>query len=221
MPARLGYVAVEWREIETALEDNVVINQPKYERADTTYTLTINYADSTSEDVSFKYDEGVLVVGTVDAPVWTLQIGDAEPVVISYEKEFTLGTAFTSDAVLTEAEATEEAQAIVNGISAVYDAGANQIKFTASFELPEGATLVERGVLLSSDATVAADMDMNTSGVIVGKIKKPVDGATKVFIINKSNVASGATWYGRPYIIYTQDGVTQTLYATTMSATAE
>ena len=64
-------------------------------------------------------------------------------------------------------------------------------------------------------------MEIGTAGVIVGKIKKPVENATKVFIINKSNVATGATWYGRPYIIYTVGGVTETLYATTISATAE
>ncbi|MBO7148671.1 MAG: hypothetical protein J6V93_02335 [Clostridia bacterium] len=219
VPGRLGYVAGEWKEIITL--DNVAIFQPTYVRADTTYTLTITYADGSVDTVEFKYDEGVAVIGKADSSVWTLTVGEGNPIVISYENQFTLGTAFTTDATLVEAENTEEAQAIVNAISAVYDAGANQIKFTATFELPEGATLVERGVLLTSDASVAAEMEIGTAGVIVGKIKKPVDNATKVFIINKSNVATGATWYGRPYIIYTANGVTETLYATTISATAE
>ena len=64
-------------------------------------------------------------------------------------------------------------------------------------------------------------MEIGDPGVITGRVTATVENATKVFIINKSKVTAGATWYGRPYIIYTQGGVTNTLYAYTMNKTAE
>ncbi|MBQ7821258.1 MAG: hypothetical protein IJ391_03145, partial [Clostridia bacterium] len=73
----------------------------------------------------------------------------------------------------------------------------------------------------TNDASVADTMEIDTPNIIVGRVNSDPATATKTFIINKTKVNAGDTWYGRAYIVYTENGETKTLYADTMSCTAE
>ncbi|MBO7148922.1 MAG: SGNH/GDSL hydrolase family protein, partial [Clostridia bacterium] len=218
VPSRLGYTAGEWKLVTDG--DVVDTYKPYYTKAEETNTLTIVYADGESEDIYFRYDDKIDVVGTLDNPIWTLT-ANGEETIISFSKKFGFGAAFTSNITLTESENPNGNNAIVSGVEAVYDSGAKLIKFVAMFTLPEGATLNERGVLLTNDADIAEDMELNTPNIIVGRVNSDPSTATKTFIINKTKVNAGDIWYGRPYIVYTEGGVTKTLYATTMEGMAK
>ncbi|MBQ7821676.1 MAG: Ig-like domain-containing protein [Clostridia bacterium] len=218
IPSRLGYTGTEWK----LMRDGDVVDtyKPEYTRADTETVLTIVYADSTTEEVAFKYDDQISITGTLEDPIWTLTANGVDTIV-SYSKDFTFGAAFTGNITLTESENTNGSTAVVNGVEAVYDSGAGLIKFVGMYELPEGATLNERGVLLTNDASVADTMEIDTPNIIVGRVNSDPATATKTFIINKTKVNAGDTWYGRAYIVYTENGETKTLYADTMTGTAE
>jgi hypothetical protein len=217
IPSRLGYTGTGWKESKGEI---VNVFKPVYVRADATTVLTIVYANAEPQEIAFKYDDQISIIGTLDNPIWTLT-ANGEETIISFDKEFTFGAAFTSNITLTEAANDNGATANVNGVEAVYDSGAKLIKFVAMFTLPEGATLNERGILLTKEKDVAEDMELNTPNIIVGRVNSDPETATKTFIINKTKVNAGDTWYGRPYIVYTEGGVTKTLYATTMEGMAK
>ena len=218
IPSRLGYTGTGWNQVSEGEIVNVF--KPVYVRADATTVLTIVYANAEPVEIAFKYDDQISIIGTLDNPIWTLT-ANGEETIISFDKKFTFGAAFTSNITLTETANDNGATANVNGVEAVYDSGAKLIKFVAMFTLPKEAILNERGILLTNDADVADDMELNTPNIIVGRVNSAPDAATKTFIINKTKVNAGDTWYGRPYIVYTENGETKTLYAKTMTGKAE
>ncbi|MBO7148434.1 MAG: SGNH/GDSL hydrolase family protein, partial [Clostridia bacterium] len=205
IPSRLGYTGTGWNQVSEGEIVNVF--KPVYVRADATTVLTIVYANAEPVEIAFKYDDQISIIGTLDNPIWTLT-ANGEETIISFDKKFTFGAAFTSNITLTETANDNGATANVNGVEAVYDSGAKLIKFVAMFTLPKEAILNERGILLTNDADVADDMELNTPNLIVGRVNSDPATATKTFIINKTQVNAGDTWYGRPYIVYTEGGVT-------------
>lgn len=212
VPERLGYTNGQWVR-KGALSTSVVnVFAAEYEKASATNTATINYADGTNDTVEFVYDQQITLTATQEGTKWF--IGDE---MISSKSTFVFNLTFDSDVTITERAADTET-VIIAGIGSMYDSGAKKIKFVVEFELGDGLTFVEAGVLLTSDSTVADTMEIGTSGVIVGKSSITADGHG--FMINKGKVNAGDTWYGRPYIIYKNGSQTIVAYGDTMTKTA-
>ncbi len=219
-PTQFGFDFDEWVEI-TEVNGIVTLYKAKYVKAETYYTLTIDYVNAENEERQFQVYDAITATKTADGNVeWVLVDGEGTEKVISNKDNCAFAIMLQGDATLIEREITGEAKALIVGQSVVYDAGAAKIHFSGSYDLPEGATLVGVGVLLADASKVTVqpeNINHNTAGVIVGAIKKPQNTN---FIITKGKVAAGATWYGRPYLTYTMNGQTQTIYADTMVCTA-
>jgi hypothetical protein len=81
-------------------------------------------------------------------------------------------------------------------------------------------SLVYCGVLMLQSNTAVTDLTFDTPGVIVGKANS-VSALTKSFIINKKNVVSGDTWYGRAFAVYYSGNDLTIAYSDIKSATAQ
>ncbi|MBQ9358439.1 MAG: hypothetical protein IJT95_02740 [Abditibacteriota bacterium] len=81
------------------------------------------------------------------------------------------------------------------------------------------ASEVMHGVLLLKSDEPVDEILFDTPGVIVGR-SSGYSALTNTFIINKKNVRSGETWYGRAFVVYTDDGGSRkTVYSDIKSAT--
>jgi len=215
VPTEIGFTYSAWE--KTGDEGIVEIYTSAREANSETYKLTVKFANGTVREYEFQTYDYVIFSSSVDDDVqWVL-----DGTVISYSSDLGFHIAATADAVLEEVVVTEAAEAIVLGLSAVYDAGANKIVFTATQSVPENFEFVQCGVLLAKEGTVAdtANMTLETDGVIIGKSTGSSTDTT-TFVIRKGKVEQGDTWYGRPYLIYKEGDLYKTIYADTMSATA-
>ena len=211
----------EWDGWMEWTEGIVTIYKTQYVQAETEYTLTIDYVNAEDQEIKFQVYDTITATKTVDGNVeWVLVIDEVEKVV-SNKDTCTFAMMTAGEATLIEREIEGDPVAIISGQSAIYDAGVQKILFSGSYDLPEGATLVGVGVLLADASKVTVqpeNINHNTAGIIVGAIKNPKNTN---FIINKTKVAAGATWYGRPYLTYTMNGQPKTIYADTMVCTAK
>ena len=76
-----------------------------------------------------------------------------------------------------------------------------RINFVAAHEVAADYTLLERGVLMSDTLYDDSVFKITHEGIIKGKIENSTDEATGIYMVSKGSLSSGATWYGRAYMI--------------------
>ena len=233
VPERLGYIADKWVPGDTV--DGVTVYRATYTKPATgNYALTIKYADGTvvtygneegATNPALKYNDQVTLATENANVAWTItKIGDSDAnIVMSYKEEYTFNYSFTNNMVIEEKTASGD-DVVLDTVEAIYDPNAGLIKFVGVFELPTGATHVDHGILLTANAEIGGSEELfklNTGAdIIVGRIRNNTH-PTPAFVINKNNVESGATWYGRAYLVYTIGEETYEVYGDTISCKAE
>ncbi|MBO7148674.1 MAG: InlB B-repeat-containing protein [Clostridia bacterium] len=231
IPDRIGYDADKW--VDSAPVNGITVYRATYKKPETgSYALTIMYADGTVVTYgeggtypALKYNDQVTLATENANVAWTItKIGDSDAnIVMSYKEEYTFNYSFTNNMVIEEKDASGDDVAL-DTVEAIYDPEAGLIKFVGVFELPEGATHVDHGILLTANAEIGGSEEafkLNTGAdIIVGRIRNNTN-PTPAFVINKNNVESGATWYGRAYLVYTIGDETYEIYGDTISCKAE
>lgn len=107
-----------------------------------------------------------------------------------------------------------------------YDSSTKMLSFISRLAIPSGATMKAAGICATTDSSLIDNLsvaDIGKDNVWVRSKKddevSPYTGYT--FTWNKTNVAPGAVWYGRPYVIYVdENGNEQTCYGELVKATA-
>lgn len=210
VPERFGYTADTekydngWKlEIDN---DTLKVYVAQYTRVSEAYTLNIEYADTAktaNTSVSVKYNETVTINASSDNfSHWEITY-NGETKTISSKKAFVYTHVLLDNATIREVADGTAVFPLVIGLDAYYKNG--RAWFAAAFDLPESwdCTLVEHGVLMTSDAETATVDNfnlMNSDKLIVGRIDKIDGSATSVFMVAKSDPK--VTWYGRPYLVY-------------------
>ncbi len=135
--------------------------------------------------------------GGVDFSYWKDQDGN----IVTYDK--TVSVSVYSDMELTPYyEGAQSGVTVASLQDPIVYAGASKISFTGQVVFGDDfGSEAYHGVLLYTSDSAVTDLDFNTPGVIVGK-SSGYSALTNTFIINKKNVAAGATWYGRAFIVY-------------------
>ena len=89
----------------------------------------------------------------------------------------------------------------------------NKISFVSERYTPIDCTVLEHGILLTSDKNMSDDdIVFGTYGVLKGKSTKNTNNGT--YIVTKGNITSRQTWRARSYTIYrTPDLKIHTLYS--------
>ena len=111
----------------------------------------------------------------------------------------------------TDYDYTEHATVKIT--SASYNGDTKKATFVSYFSVPEDGVITKAGLVASSgvnyDLTTLLttdNADYVNSGANASKYKN------YQYTWNKGNVSSGDTWYARPYLIYTLDGVEHMVY---------
>lgn len=218
-PIKMGATFVRWSmteaEIRAAMATTatgIIVVEPVYEFSAGSYTVTVNYPND--ETATYKATVGKITPVTaksIDGKVFKCwKNGDT---VLGYTE--TLKVAPRGDLILTaeyvDAGTTVDRLPVIalTEISASQQGAKYAVSFTATRSVPDGYTVTEQGVLVSTDSrygeTGALDaMKLDADGVKPDdtKILKATNtDATGVTVLNGIVSAADRTVYGRAYMI--------------------
>ena len=218
-PIKMGATFVRWSmteaEIRAAMATTatgIIVVEPVYEFSAGSYTVTVNYPND--ETASYTATVGKITPVTaksIDGKVFKCwKNGDT---VLGYTE--TLKVAPRGDLILTaeyvDAGTTVDRLPVIalTEISASQQGAKYAVSFTATRSVPDGYTVTEQGVLVSTDSrygeTGALDaMKLDADGVKPDdtKILKATNtDATGVTVLNGIVSAADRTVYGRAYMI--------------------
>ena len=218
-PIKMGATFVRWSmteaEIRAAMATTatgIIVVEPVYEFSAGSYTVTVNYPND--ETATYTATVGKITTVTaksIDGKVFKCwKNGDT---VLGYTE--TLKVAPRGDLILTaeyvDAGTTVDRLPVIalTEISASQQGAKYAVSFTATRSVPDGYTVTEQGVLVSTDSrygeTGALDaMKLDADGVKPDdtKILKATNtDATGVTVLNGTVSAADRTVYGRAYMI--------------------
>ncbi len=228
VPKRAGYNVDNWVMDGTLSSDNVEVYKPSYTKIyENENSLTI--VDSASNETTLTEENGLVYNAQVNLTPgqnhrhWFIIIenngmGEKTSVFLSHKGEYSYyhvleGNVKISDVCLSEGTTTANSN-YVHTLQ-VQQRDDNRIHFAASLNVNSGYELVERGVLMTNNAALAdsESFKINTPGVIEGRINETE--VTDIYLVAKSKVKAGDTWYGRAYMIVKDKatGELETVYA--------
>ncbi len=217
VPARDGYSSdgAAWECVVD--KSGFELYKPKYaSKENNEATLTIAWADGKREQVNnVPYDSQVTFSGHDNFHHWNIKVGAGEEYVLSYDRNYTYCHVFDEKVVITEVlnDNSEKASLAHTLDARLKD---NRIEFAAAIAFDSTKyELVERGVLLSDTISDPGKLQLSTAGVIEGKIDESATAFTGIYLVAKSKVEAGDTWYGRAYMIVRDkvSGELETVYA--------
>ncbi len=236
VPKRAGYNVDNWVMDGTLSSDNVEVYKPSYTNIyENENSLTI--VDSASNETTLTEENGLVYNAQVNLTPgqnhrrWYIIIennGTFDENGKAVKTAFTLshkdkysyyhvleGAVVISDVCKPEGEGAEYANSNYVHTLQVQQRDDNRIHFAASLNVNSGYELVERGVLMTNNAALAdsGSFMINTPGVIEGRINETE--VTDIYLVAKSKVKAGDTWYGRAYMIVKDraTGELETVYA--------
>lgn len=179
-----------------------------YKKSTALYTVTVN-----SEEKTYAYNESVTVSAEdTDENGNPFMYWTKNSDIVSFDKTYTFYV--NGDSVLEAVYGTGDIESdIIVNLATPVAVDRNKLAFFAEFDLPEKYTVVEMGILLGQSDSLSVDNYIH-KGTSSSKNNK------HQFTIRKANLKSGDTWYGRAYVIYSdEDGNTVTGYSDTVSKT--
>ncbi len=222
VPKRAGYNVGKWVKDDMLSSNNVEVYKPSYTKIYENENL-LTIVDSANNEIKLTEENGLVYNAQVNLTPgqnhrrWYIIIEnngtfdeDGKAVkaafTLSHKDKYSYyhvleGAVEIRDVCKPEGEGAEYANSNYVHTLQVQQRDDNRIHFVASLNVKSGYELVERGVLMTNDAALAdsGSFMINTPGVIEGRINETE--VTDIYLVAKSNVKAGDTWYGRAYMI--------------------
>lgn len=229
-PSRAGYRFIGWsmtpdqigakiREGETE-----IIVKPVYEATGDAYTVIIEWCPDGNNTFIQEIPAGTMQELTAkgyDGMTFSYW-ADADDNILSYSTTYNVyvNADLYLKAVYDE-EVTAEPVITMSQPKAFEDGGNNKISFTTSYDVPEGHTLVEAGIIRSSSAS---DDSLVIGGANVKRHVSKSTGVQGTYTVNVSvGTQTTTTVYARGYLIYKDEstGNLITIYTVETSGSFE
>ena len=218
-PIKMGATFVRWSmteaEIRAAMATTttgIIVVEPVYEFSAGSYTVTVNYPNDETATYTAKVGKITTVTAkSIDGKVFKCwKNGDT---VLGYTE--TLKVAPRGDLTLTaeyvDAGTTVDRLPVIalTEISASQQGAKYAVSFTATRSVPEGYTVTEQGILVSTDSQYGQEgaldaMKLDANGAKPDDtfiLKATNTDATGVTVLNGTVSAADRTVYGRAYMI--------------------
>ena len=216
-PYNAGYEFVGWSidgktaiakeqlgaEIVAALPSGYVALTPIYVVSGSLCTVTVvngtgggSFATGTPVEVTANAPE--------DGYKFAYWVDDLDHIVGYDESYYFIVTGdITLTAVYVADDEEVEKQALITITDKSADAQEGTIKFVAVRDIPAEYTIVQTGILITNDASIGLDENafvIGATGVLMGTAASNTNQGT--YIIRKTKVQPGDTWYARGYVVY-------------------
>ena len=153
---------------------------------------------------------------------WTMSINGEAAFDVSYDREFRFNYMFSNDTEIVIKEVklgNDEAADVIIDTVVSWSEG-DIARFTGIFDLPEGYTLVNHGIMMDQSKSNLTKLQDNATGeinvsgtTIVGRVTDNSVNATPLFTVAKRLASESDVWYGRAFIVYTDGTTTYVKYA--------
>lgn len=217
-PSKPDAAFIAWSAEYTNVQTDLTL-RPVYSAAAKTYRLTVNGGADLKGLGEYPFDTAVTVAA--DAPAAGLQFSHWElgGAIVSYSPTYTFY--ITGDTVIAAIydEAPAARMPLVSiSPDVLAQVSARKLSFIGQIDVPSGYKLLEYGLAVKLSAEPPEELRIGTTGVIKARSSSHTD--TGQFMMNKTNVGSGETWYARAYLTY-QDGEGQivTIYSAMVAGT--
>jgi len=220
-PQKYGYAFLGWafegssdiieesalkQTILDALQNGNVVLVPVYAQSTDTFTVTV-----TNGSGAGSYYASSIVTVTADEAedgkqfAYWVVVDNGEETIVSYTESYTFALVKDIEvkAVFVDDGTSVEERAVVTVTNYYYDSSANTATFVSERYIPEEYTLLQAGVILTSDAYLAAEDDefiLGATGILTGRTSMLDNIGT--YTVIKSNANAAEVWYARAYAVY-------------------
>ena len=211
-------------EINAALVngENVTVSA-KFIQLQASIVVTV-YNGETETPTTLEYTESQWIPLTAEAvegktfAYWTL-----DGAILSYNENATFRT--ETSCTVRAVYAAEAVEAVGTALirTGTYNADTKKLSFVAYLTVPQGAKIAASGLVAASGAgsyDPAAELTMDNADYVKNSAKAVGTGGPVTYTWTKTAVSIGDVWYARPYVRYTYNGETCTVYGDRVKVTA-
>lgn len=201
-------------EVVSGLEKDTVYNSG-YVKDETEYTVEITDANGTVSS-KHKYNDKVSCnAALTDASGAGFVYWMRDGKIVSYSAPYSFYV--SADSKVTAVYASEAAEEKVIITITASKADDKRIAFFSERNVDLSYTVIENGILMGTNA----DMTLENASTYEHKATALSNGNSGQFTVRKRGVASGDTYYGRAYLIYTDGDTIYTVYSDAAAYTME
>ena len=177
-------------------------------KKETAYKITIN-----GEEKTYSYNDKVTVSAEAEKDGKTFSYWAKDGVAASYDKEYSFYASADSVLEAVYGESAESKNVLVMANPVMADE--TRIAFFAERNISSDYEIIETGILMGK----AENLSVESASIKAVAKSKDQKGQ---FTVRKANVSAGDTWYGRAYVIYSdENGEVYTIYSNEVSMTVK
>ena len=217
-PAKPNAEFIGWSGDYSRVQSDLTL-RPVYSERAVTYHVTVVGGSILSGVSEYAFDSQVTVEADLPVDGQLFSHWEREGSTVSYNDRFTFH--ITGDTILTAVYTEQPVSriplaAISPDVKASPETG--RLSFIGQIDLPAAFALVECGLVVKRSDTILTELDLSTTGVV--RARSSTQTSTGQFMMNKTGVASGETWYAAAYLIYRDsEGQIMTVYSEVTSGT--
>ena len=215
-PSKPDAEFLDWSADYTNIQADMTL-RPMYSERTKLYRLTVQAGTTHDGQTDYPFDTKVTVVAEEATEAMQFSHWAKSGNIVSYEQEYTFF--ITGDTELTAIYvSTPTIKAPIVDISphVIANPSLMRMSFIGQVDLPASFTLVECGLVVKKSDVPVTDLHIGTEQAI--KARSSSQTGTGQYMMNKTGVASGETWYATAYLIYKDaDGEVFTIYSEIVS----
>ncbi len=216
LPEIFGYNFTGWNsDITEPIYADTVFKAIYSRKTDKDFSLNVSHKGE-DKAAAHSFDEFVTV--TADSENFLCWKDAKSGVVVSIEPEYSFYIPGDISLIAVYKESDDDKAELpfvyINStVNTVVGSESYNAIFTASVNLPEGATLLEKGMIFTNDTGYALGEEAFKLGLDPSMTKASALLATGNFMITLTEIPMGENRYARAYVIYELDGVQHTEYS--------
>ncbi|MBK1811805.1 InlB B-repeat-containing protein [Clostridium sp. YIM B02505] len=210
---------IGWDTSYTNVKSDLTI-KPLYKLRNVKYRINVENGTISSGILDYSFDSKVTVNANQAPEGKSFSYWMVNGLIVSYEPTYSFAVTGNTTITAVYSETPIKMLPTLTEDKAIVNKDTKKISFISQVNIPTGYTMVECGLVLLKSQTAPSSLDFNTLGVVRAKSSYQNTGGQ--YMMNKTNVALGDTWYARAYLIYKDNqGNVYTLYSNIVSATME
>ncbi|OMF30781.1 hypothetical protein BK133_16740 [Paenibacillus sp. FSL H8-0548] len=217
-PSKPDSQFIGWNASFTNVQSDLIL-RPVYSERERTYTLTVEGGIIPSGITEYSFDSKVTIEANAPAvneqfSHWLMNGG-----IVSYTEtySFYITGNTTITAVYSEVPVVRLPVVAISH-DVIVNPDTLKMSFIGQINVTPGFALVEAGLVLKKSSTVLSELNFGTEGVI--RAKSSSQTSSGQYMMNKTGVNSGETWYASAYLVYKDStGHMTTIYSDVASGT--
>ncbi|MCM3633399.1 GLUG motif-containing protein [Paenibacillus camelliae] len=217
-PSKPDAEFIGWSSDYTNIQQHVTF-KPVYSEKVKQYTVTVNGGSIPSGETSYPFDAKVTVIADQPAEGTQFSHWESNLKTVSYNEAYTFYiTGNTTLTAVYDSAPIVKSPIIMISPDVIANSLTLRMSFIGQYDMTSPFLFIETGVVVKKSDTPITELHFGTENAI--KARSSAQTETGQFMMNKTGVQSGETWYARTYLIYMDaSGEVHTIYSDIVSGT--